>query len=125
MSAIFKILVSTRYINGDVESLSRKHFFSDWFVRSPVNAVDVTKEINPDAITVTNRLNFKAPDSEYIPGPGIVTWDITYFPGLAIKKDGHVWFRNASSLKKNMKVVDTDFLAYMQSKPGIVVLRSK
>lgn len=152
-----KNLVRTRYINSDVEFTSRKHFFSDWFARPPINAVDVTKEISPDAITVTKRLNFKAPDSEYIPGLGIVTRDITYIPGSAIneqvlsrlqtgdfvgvytklegldvthvgiviRKDGRVWFRNASSLEKNMKVVDTDFLTYMQSKPGIVVLRSK
>ena len=152
-----KNLVRTRYINGDVEFLSRKHFFSDWFARSPINAIDVTKEISPEAITVTKRLNFKAPDSEYIPGLEIVRRDITYIPGsaineqvlsrlhtgdfvgvytklegldvthvgIAIRKGGHVWFRNASSLEKNMKVVDTDFLTYMQSKPGIVVLRSK
>lgn len=151
-----KNLVTTRYINGDVEFLNRRHFFSDWFARSPANAVDVTKEISPDAITVTKKLNFKAPDSEYIPGLGIVSRNITYIPasainehvlsrihtgdfvgvftklggldvthvGIAIRKDGQLWFRNASSLEKNMKVVDTDFLTYMQSKPGIVVLRS-
>lgn len=152
-----KNLANTRYINGDVEFLSRKHFFSDWFARSPINAIDVTKDISPDAITVKKRLNFNAPDSEYIRGLGIVMRDINYIPGSAIneqvlsrlnsgdfvgvytklegldvthvgiviKKDGHVWFRNASSLQKNMKVVDTNFMEYMKSKPGIVVLRNK
>ena len=152
-----KNLVKTRYINGEVEFLSRKHFFSDWFARSPINAIDITKQISPDAITVKKRLNFKAPDGEYIQGLGIVMRDISYIPGsainqqivsrlqtgdfvgvysklegldvthvgIAIKRDGKLWFRNASSLSKNMKVVDSDFVEYMQSKPGIVVLRNK
>lgn len=44
--------------------------------------------------------------------------------GLVIKKNGQVFYRNASSLSKNNKVVDTSFIEYMQSKPGIVVLRA-
>lgn len=152
-----KNLVSTRYINEKVEFYSRKHFFSDWFATSPINATDVTKEISPNAITVKKRLNFKAPDSEYILGLGTVMRNINYIPasaineqvltrlhsgdfvgvysklegldvthvGIAIKRDGKVWFRNASSLARNMKVVDSDFMEYMQSKPGIVVLRAR
>ncbi|EXU76097.1 DUF1460 domain-containing protein [Erwinia mallotivora] len=44
--------------------------------------------------------------------------------GIVIKKDGKVWFRNASSLDKNQKVVDSPLLDYMKSKPGIIVLRA-
>ncbi|WP_272677665.1 MULTISPECIES: DUF1460 domain-containing protein [unclassified Providencia] len=44
--------------------------------------------------------------------------------GFAIKKDGQLWYRNASSLSKNNKVVDTPFLEYMSTRPGILVLRS-
>lgn len=43
--------------------------------------------------------------------------------GIVIKRDGQVWYRNASSLSRNMRVVDTPFLEYMAKKPGIVVLR--
>ncbi|WP_224717627.1 DUF1460 domain-containing protein [Pectobacterium versatile] len=44
--------------------------------------------------------------------------------GIAIHKDNALWFRNASSLEANRKVVDSPFLEYMRSKPGMVVLRS-
>lgn len=155
--SFLKNLVNTRYINGKVTFLSRKHFFSDWFARAPVNAIDVTGEISPEAIAVNKNLNFKAPDGQYIPGLGIVKRVIHYIPasaineqvlsrlqtgdfigvysklegldvshvGIAIKKDGEVWFRNASSLASTMQVVDSPFMAYMQSKPGIIVLRNK
>ncbi|CAG9436710.1 DUF1460 domain-containing protein [Providencia alcalifaciens] len=43
--------------------------------------------------------------------------------GLVIKKNGEVFYRNASSLSKNKKVVDTPFIEYMRLKPGIIVLR--
>ncbi|ADP12552.1 hypothetical protein EJP617_28710 [Erwinia sp. Ejp617] len=45
--------------------------------------------------------------------------------GIVIKGDGKVWFRNASSLSANMKVVDSPFVEYMSSKPGFIVLRAK
>lgn len=45
--------------------------------------------------------------------------------GIVVRYDGRVWYRNASSLSANKKVVDTPFLEYMRQKPGIVVLRSE
>ncbi|WP_168395538.1 DUF1460 domain-containing protein [Erwinia amylovora] len=45
--------------------------------------------------------------------------------GIVIKRDGNVWFRNASSLSHNMKVVDSPFVEYMSTKPGFIVLRAK
>lgn len=45
--------------------------------------------------------------------------------GIVIKADGKVWFRNASSLARNMKVVDSPFMEYMMPKPGFIVLRAK
>ncbi|MDF2043459.1 MULTISPECIES: DUF1460 domain-containing protein [unclassified Pantoea] len=44
--------------------------------------------------------------------------------GIAVWHDGRLWFRNASSLAINRKVVDTPFREYMRSKPGIIVLRA-
>jgi len=49
--------------------------------------------------------------------------DVTHV-GIVVKKDGKVWFRNASSSPQNMKVMDVPFVNYMRSKPGIVVLRA-
>ncbi|MCU6375549.1 DUF1460 domain-containing protein [Morganella morganii] len=45
--------------------------------------------------------------------------------GIVIRHDGKVWFRNASSLAENNKVVDSPFAEYMRTKPGIVVLRAE
>ncbi|HGY0255815.1 N-acetylmuramoyl-L-alanine amidase-like domain-containing protein, partial [Klebsiella pneumoniae] len=45
--------------------------------------------------------------------------------GIIIKDHNNIWFRNASSLAKNRKVVDSPFIRYMATKPGIVVLREK
>lgn len=45
--------------------------------------------------------------------------------GIVIRHDGKVWFRNASSLAENNKVVDSPFAEYMRAKPGIVVLRAE
>lgn len=45
--------------------------------------------------------------------------------GIIIKKGNQVWLRNASSLKKNMKVVDTPLLSYIKTRPGIVIARPR
>ncbi|MDY0995190.1 DUF1460 domain-containing protein [Pantoea agglomerans] len=49
--------------------------------------------------------------------------DVTHV-GIAVRHDGRLWFRNASSLAVNRKVVDAPFREYMRSKPGIIVLRA-
>ncbi|CAI3934420.1 unnamed protein product [Commensalibacter communis] len=45
--------------------------------------------------------------------------------GILIKKGNQIYFRNASSLKKNRKVVDSPLLEYIKDKPGIMVLRTQ
>lgn len=57
----------------------------------------------------------------YTPLAGL---DVTH-TGIVIKQDGQVWYRNASSLARNRKVVDSPLQAYMANKPGIVVLRAR
>lgn len=44
--------------------------------------------------------------------------------GIAIRIGDQLYYRNASSLQRNRKVVDTHFMDYMHNKPGIVVLRA-
>jgi len=56
----------------------------------------------------------------YTPAQGL---DVTH-AGIAVRHDGRLWFRNASSLAVNRRVVDTPFREYMQSKPGMIVLRA-
>ncbi|WP_413731940.1 N-acetylmuramoyl-L-alanine amidase-like domain-containing protein [Sodalis sp. RH20] len=55
----------------------------------------------------------------YAPSPGL---DVSHV-GFLIKNADVVYLRNASSLSHNMKVVDSPLAAYLQNKPGIVVLR--
>jgi len=50
--------------------------------------------------------------------------DVTH-TGIVIKKDNGVYLRHASSKKSNKKVVDEDFIEYVQNVPGIVVYRPK
>lgn len=50
--------------------------------------------------------------------------DVTHV-GIVVRHDGQLWFRDASSLAAERKVMDSPFLAYVRQKPGIVVLRSE
>lgn len=52
----------------------------------------------------------------YTPQSGL---DVSHV-GIVIRKGPDVLFRNASSLVKNRKVVDTPLLSYMTSRPGIM-----
>ncbi|MCU6289820.1 DUF1460 domain-containing protein, partial [Escherichia coli] len=45
--------------------------------------------------------------------------------GIAIREGNKIYFRNASSLKLNLKVVDVELNRYLQDKVGIIVIRSK
>ncbi|CAM4283838.1 DUF1460 domain-containing protein [Kerstersia similis] len=56
----------------------------------------------------------------YTPLDGL---DVTHV-GIVIKAGGQVWFRNASSVQANRKVVDVPLREYMAAKPGMVVLRT-
>ncbi len=50
--------------------------------------------------------------------------DVTHV-GIVIRENNKVIFRNASSLRNNLKVSDIELEKYLQSKVGIIVLRSK
>lgn len=150
-------LAAVRYVGGDVDYLSRRHFFSDWFAVQPGNAKDVTQDVGQGYVTVEKTLNGKPGGGEYVPGLGTVRRQISYIPapsideaviarlqtgdyvgvysplagldvthvGIVVKNDKGVWFRNASSQAGSMKVVDAPFMAYMASKPGMIVLRTE
>lgn len=155
-SDFVKKLINTRYINGDVSYTHRKHFFTDWSHRQPLNAKDITAQVSSHSITVAKHLNQKENGSEFIPTLGIVNRDVSYIPaefvndelishlktgdyvgiytkikgldvthtGIFIMTSTGAVLRNASSLKKNMKVVDSPFIQYVKNTPGIIVLRA-
>lgn len=109
------------------------------------NTITLTKQLNQksDSSEYIKGLGIISRKVTYIPG-NLITQQVlnnlqqgdfvgVYSPvngldvshtGLVIKKDERVFYRNASSLSKNNKVVDTPFIEYMQSKPGIIVLRA-
>jgi hypothetical protein len=55
----------------------------------------------------------------YTPRPGL---DVTHV-GLVVRRGHQLYLRHASSRREAGKVIDSDFLAYLANKPGIVVLR--
>ncbi|MEM7009796.1 MAG: N-acetylmuramoyl-L-alanine amidase-like domain-containing protein [Thermodesulfobacteriota bacterium] len=50
--------------------------------------------------------------------------DVTH-TGIIIKKDDGIYLRHASSKKSSHKVVDEDFVEYIENVPGIIVYRPK
>ncbi|TFY95311.1 DUF1460 domain-containing protein [Pseudomonas nabeulensis] len=71
--------------------------------------------------TVINRLETGDYIGIYSPSVGL---DVSHV-GIVIKNEQGVWFRNASSKAENMRVVDSPFMEYVASTPGIVVLRAE
>ncbi|AGF74864.1 hypothetical protein BAnh1_09940 [Bartonella australis AUST/NH1] len=71
-------------------------------------------------VQVLNQLKTGDYVGIYSPREGL---DVSH-AGIIIRRNGQVWFRNASSLQENRKVVDSPFMEYMLSKPGIIVLRA-
>lgn len=152
-----KNLIRIRYFDGKIDYRHRRHFFSDWFSRSPRIARDVTAEISSETVTHHKVLNRRPDGGAYVAGIGFSPRELRYIPaaaitenivsrlktgdyvgvysltnqedvshvGIVVRHDGRVWFRNASSLPANRKVVDSLFLNYMRSKPGIIVLRTE
>ncbi|CQI88482.1 putative lipoprotein [Yersinia rohdei] len=81
-----KQLINTRYINSDISYKNRKHFFTDWSQRYPLNARDVTAEISPHSVVVTKHLNQRENGSEFIPTLGVTTRDVVYIPAAFVDR---------------------------------------
>ena len=69
-------LMHTRYVNGEVNYLTRKHFFSDW-VHGDSRVSDVTHLVGGAVVTTAKQLNQKVDGGHYIPGLGVPARDIT------------------------------------------------
>ena len=74
-------LKTVRYINGNVEYLSRKHFYSDWYSENQILATDLLTqpEFSEFVQTDTVELNQGA-KGVYIPGLDVRERDINYVP---------------------------------------------
>ncbi|MGF1717779.1 DUF1460 domain-containing protein [Photobacterium chitinilyticum] len=156
INEFFENLIQIRYFDGDIDYLSRKHFFSDWVSGNKPNVNDVTSQVSTVTVSVTKSLNQKSDGETYIPGLAVKQRSITYIPsnavdnsvlsllqdgdyigiytnidgldvthtGIFIRGSNGPVLRHASSSSKNKKVMDSKFMEYIKSKPGILVYRS-
>lgn len=80
-------VIRTRYVDGNVSFLNRKHFFTDWAHREYKLATDITAQISPNAVNVEKYLNKKADGENYLPGLPVVKRAITYIPSNFIDEE--------------------------------------
>ncbi|MBD8804955.1 DUF1460 domain-containing protein [Pseudomonas syringae] len=74
-------LIRTRYHDGDVDFLKRKHFFTDWaYSKMATLADDITAQVSTNTERVEKRLNEKSDGQTYLPGLPVVKRSITYIP---------------------------------------------
>lgn len=77
-------LTVTRYEDGQIGYLTRRHFFTDWALKYPRNASDITAGLSPDTVTVNKTLNIKRNGAEYVPGLGAIARQIRYIPAAKV-----------------------------------------
>ncbi|WP_455481641.1 DUF1460 domain-containing protein [Bartonella sp. B35(2025)] len=80
-------VIRTRYVDGNVSFLNRKHFFTDWAYREYKLANDITAKISSNAVSIEKYLNKKADGENYLPGLPIVKRKITYIPSNFINEE--------------------------------------
>ncbi|WP_455465638.1 DUF1460 domain-containing protein [Bartonella sp. B39] len=80
-------IIRTRYVDGNISFLDRKHFFTDWAYREYKLADDITAQISPNAVSIEKYLNKKADGGNYLPGLPIVKRNITYIPSNFIDEE--------------------------------------
>jgi hypothetical protein len=73
-------LMQTRYVQGEIDFLHRKHFFTDWAQNGQALADDITAQLSPHAVTVVKQLNRQADGGVYLPGLPVLARSITYIP---------------------------------------------
>ncbi|EJF88380.1 hypothetical protein ME1_00699 [Bartonella vinsonii subsp. arupensis OK-94-513] len=80
-------VIRTRYVDGNISFLNRKHFFTDWAYKEYKLADDITAQISPNAVSTKKYLNKKSDGGKYLPGLPIVKRNITYIPSNLINED--------------------------------------
>ncbi|MCG9597617.1 DUF1460 domain-containing protein [Vibrio sp. Isolate25] len=70
-----------RYLYGNVDFITRRHFFSDWLDDSAFHVQDVTRQLDARAVTTVKQINQKTPEGErWIPSVPIKYKDISFIP---------------------------------------------
>ncbi|MDN7995457.1 DUF1460 domain-containing protein [Burkholderia orbicola] len=73
-------LIDTRYVDGEVGYLRRKHFFTDWAYRPIRNVDDVTARLSARTVAMKKTLNQKGDGSSYVTGLPGMNRTITFIP---------------------------------------------
>lgn len=82
-----KNLIQTRYTDGNIIFLNRKHFFTDWAYSKTHNpADDITARLSPAAMSIEKNLNEKSDGGAYLPGLPVVKRTVTYIPSDLINE---------------------------------------
>jgi hypothetical protein len=77
-------LIQIRYVDGDIDFLKRRHFFSDWAYKMPTLVRDITADISPNAVSVKKNLDAKSDGRQFIPGLPNVERAVTYIPSRSV-----------------------------------------
>jgi hypothetical protein len=81
-------VISGRYVDRNVDFLSRKHFFTDWAHGGDYKLVDdVTSQISPHAKSIEKNLNERADGTFYLPGLPVTKRKITYISSDLIDEE--------------------------------------
>ncbi|WP_034459803.1 DUF1460 domain-containing protein [Bartonella koehlerae] len=80
-------VIRTRYVDGNINFLNRKHFFTDWAYRKYKIANDITAQISPNAVSTEKYLNKKSDGANYLPGLPVIKRNITYIPSQFINEE--------------------------------------
>ncbi|WP_455476712.1 DUF1460 domain-containing protein [Bartonella sp. B41] len=80
-------VIRTRYVDGNISFLNRKHFFTDWAHRQYRIADDVTTKISPNTVSIEKYLNKKDDSGNFLPGLPVVKRNITYIPSRFIDEN--------------------------------------
>ena len=89
-------LAEVRYTGGNVDYLSRQHFFSYWFATTPRNARDVTPDISSDYDTADKQLNHKLDGGVH---PGLVIHP------RKIRHEKHYIFHDSSNCSEIYRLI--------------------
>lgn len=76
-------LIQTRYFEGRIHYLSRRHFFSDWLSKNE-NIEDITDKITSRHKSLVKFINLKADGKKFIPGLDITSRTIKFIPSSEI-----------------------------------------
>ncbi|WP_277589335.1 DUF1460 domain-containing protein [Pseudomonas chlororaphis] len=81
-------VIRGRYVDSNVDFLSRKHFFTDWGHGGDYKlADDITSQISSNAENIEKKLNEKTDGTFYLPGLPVIKRNITYIPSGLIDEE--------------------------------------